>query len=344
MSNLIVVIGATGGQGGGVVNAFLNEVGWKVRGTTRNTSSEKAKALSAKGVEVVSANLNDEESLEKAFQGATAIFAFTDYYETFFELGDEKSLELEFAQGQKIARAAAKNQSLQRLVFSAGPHTSMITNGEAICPHLEGKGRIVTYVTQEMPDLAAKTTFAVFTVFANNALLYDIFKPIYVPSAKKYVTLYPTPPSTPYPCVGDPAVNGGIFVRRLVKSPPPPGSFVRCNVETLTMESYLAAWGRATGLAPEEGATAAVQISPESYVELWGSMGQEQLSQWKFFQWLHDHYPSKWEGITTVEGMDLLTDEDKKELLSVEESLKWYDWSAFEKKPTAKAVTGRFST
>ncbi|KAJ0340148.1 hypothetical protein COL154_010453 [Colletotrichum chrysophilum] len=231
MSNLIVVIGATGGQGGGVVNAFLNEAGWKVRGTTRNTSSEKAKALSAKGVEVVSANLNDEESLEKAFQGATAIFAFTDYYETFFELGDEKSLELEFAQGQKIARAAAKNQSLQRLVFSAGPHTSMITNGEAICPHLEGKGRIVTYVTQEMPDLAAKTTFAVFTVFANNALLYDIFKPIYV-----------------------------------------------------------------------------------------------------------------WEGITIVEGMDLLTDEDKKELLSVEESLKRYDWSAFEKKPTAKAVTGRFST
>ncbi|KAJ5008231.1 NmrA-like family domain-containing protein 1 [Colletotrichum sp. SAR 10_66] len=362
MSKLIVVIGATGGQGGGVVDAFLNEAGWKVRGTTRNTTSEKAKALSAKGVEVVSANLNDEESLEKAFQGATAIFAFTDYYETFFELGDEKSLELEFAQGQRIARAAAKNQSLQRLVFSAGPHTSMITNGEAICPHLEGKGRIVTYVTQEIPDLAAKTTFAVFTVFANNALLYDIFKPIYVvsrtvhsissrhgltrlkPSAKKYVTLYPTPPSTPYPCVGDPAINGGIFVRRLVKSPPPPGSFVRCNVETLTMESYLATWGRATGLAPEEGATAAVQISPESYVELWGSMAQEQLSQWKFFQWLHDHYPPKWEGITIVEGMDLLTDEDKKELLSVEESLKRYDWSAFEKKPTAKAVTGRFST
>lgn len=110
------------------------------------------------------------------------------------------------------------------------------------------------------------------------------------------------------------------------------------------MESYLAAWGRATGLAPEEGATAAVQISPESYVELWGSMAQEQLSQWKFFQWLHDHYLPKWEGITIVEGMDLLTDEDKKELLSVEESLKRYDWSAFKKKPTAKAVTGRFST
>ncbi|KAF4777512.1 hypothetical protein HER10_EVM0002935 [Colletotrichum scovillei] len=344
MSNLIVVIGAAGGQGGGVVDAFLNEPGWKVRGTTRNTSSEKAKALTAKGVEVVSANLNDEESLERAFHGATAIFAFTDYYDTFFELGDEKSVELEFEQGKRIARAAAKTESLQRLVFSAGPHTSKITNGEAVCPHLEGKGRIVTYVTQEMPDLSAKTTFAVFTVFANNALLYDIFKPIYVPSAKKYVTLYPVPPNTPYPCVGDPVTNGGIFVRRLVKSPPPPGSFVRCNVETMTMESYLAAWGRATGLAPEEGSTAAVQVSPQSYVELWGAMAQEQLSQWQFFQWMQDHYPPTWEGVTILEGMDLLTDEDKKELISVEESLRRYDWSAFEKKPTAKAVTGRFST
>ncbi|KXH53924.1 hypothetical protein CSAL01_04023 [Colletotrichum salicis] len=77
MSNLIIVIGAAGG--------------WKVRGTTRNTSSENAK-----GIEVVSANLNDEESLKKAFHETTAIFAFTDYYDTFFELGNDKSLELEF--------------------------------------------------------------------------------------------------------------------------------------------------------------------------------------------------------------------------------------------------------
>jgi hypothetical protein len=180
MSNLIVVIGATGGQGGGIVDTFLKEPGWKVRGTTRNTSSEKAKALVAKGVEMVSANLNDEGSLERAFQGATAIFAFTDYYDTFFELGPEKSLLIEFEQGKNIARAAAKTQSLQRLILSCGPHTSLITQGEAVCPHLEGKGRIVTHITNEMPDLAAKTTFVVFTIFANNPLLYDIFRPIYV--------------------------------------------------------------------------------------------------------------------------------------------------------------------
>ncbi|KAK3935551.1 hypothetical protein QBC46DRAFT_323168 [Diplogelasinospora grovesii] len=344
MSNLIVVIGATGGQGGGVADAFLTEPGWRVRGTTRNTSSEKARALAAKGVEMVSANLNDEGSLERAFQGATAIFAFTDYYDTFFDLGHEKSSSLEFEQGKRIARAAAKIQSLQRLILSCGPHTSLITQGEAVCPHLEGKGRIVTHITNEMPDLAAKTTFVVFTIFANNPLLYDIFRPIYVPSAKKYVTMYPVPPNTPYPCVGDHAVNGAIFVRRFIKNPPPQGSFVRCSVETLTIDSYLALWGRATSIAPEEGSTAAVQISPEDYIRLWGPMAEEQASQWRFFHWVAEHGPPKWEGITLVEGMDLLTDEDKKELLSVEESLKLYDWSSFEKKPTASSAKGRFAS
>ncbi|KAJ4287676.1 hypothetical protein N0V90_012379 [Kalmusia sp. IMI 367209] len=343
MSNLIVVVGATGGQGRGIVDVFLKEPGWNVRGTTRNVSSEKSRALLSKGVEMVSANLNDEESLKRAFQGATAIFAFTDYYDTFFELGPEKSMLAEFEQGKNVARAAAQVDSLERIVFSCGPHTSLITQGEAICPHLEGKGRIVTHITNEMPRLAAKTTFIVFTIFANNPLLYDIFRPIYVASAKKYITIYPVPPDTPYPCVGDHSVNGGIFVRALVKSPPPPGSFVRCNVETLTIESYLALWGRVTGIAPEQGSTAAVQISPQDYVHLWGHMGEEQASQWRFFHWLAEHSPPKWEGINIVEGIDLLSDEDKKQLLSVEESLKLYDWSSFEKKPTASSSNVRFA-
>jgi hypothetical protein len=180
MSNLLVVIGATGGQGGGVVNTFLKEPGWKVRGTTRNTASDKSKALAAKGVEVVKANLNDEASLESAFEGATHIFAFTDYYDTFFSLGPEESMSLEHEQGKRVARAASKTQSLQRLILSCGPDTEKITKGEAICPHLDGKGRTATFITHEMPDLAIKTTFVVFTIFASNPLLYDIFRPIYV--------------------------------------------------------------------------------------------------------------------------------------------------------------------
>lgn len=53
---IITVLGATGVQGGSVVKMFLEDPklsGWAVRGVTRSTSSDKAQALAAKGVEVV---------------------------------------------------------------------------------------------------------------------------------------------------------------------------------------------------------------------------------------------------------------------------------------------------
>jgi hypothetical protein len=107
------------------------------------------------------------------------------------------------------------------------------------------------------------------------------------------------------------------------------------------MESFLALWGKVTGLAPEPGSTAMVQVSMEQYIQLWGHMAEEQASQWRFFAWVAKEGKNvKWEGITPVEGMDYLSDEDKKELLSTEESLKLYDWSSFQKRPTTASVDG----
>ena len=68
MSPIITVIGATGVQGGSVVDAVLKSGLYQVRAITRNINSDKAKALAARdGVEVTTADLNDEESLIKAF-------------------------------------------------------------------------------------------------------------------------------------------------------------------------------------------------------------------------------------------------------------------------------------
>lgn len=66
---VIAVTGATGSQGGGVVNVMKRTPGWRVRAVTRNPESEAAKRLAADGsVEVVRADWDDEESLVKAFQ------------------------------------------------------------------------------------------------------------------------------------------------------------------------------------------------------------------------------------------------------------------------------------
>jgi uncharacterized protein YbjT (DUF2867 family) len=55
-----------------VVDAALKSGIYKVRAVTRNVNSDKAKALAARGVELVTANLNDEESLIKAFDVSVA--------------------------------------------------------------------------------------------------------------------------------------------------------------------------------------------------------------------------------------------------------------------------------
>lgn len=70
---------------GSVVNALIDCLGhpFQIRAITRNMNGEKAKALTAQGIEMVAADLGDEKSLAQAFQGAFAIFAVTDFYETF---------------------------------------------------------------------------------------------------------------------------------------------------------------------------------------------------------------------------------------------------------------------
>lgn len=58
---IITVFGATGNQGGSIVNIFLNDPKlkneWTVRGVTRDATTDRAKALAAKGAKVVSVSL-----------------------------------------------------------------------------------------------------------------------------------------------------------------------------------------------------------------------------------------------------------------------------------------------
>jgi uncharacterized protein YbjT (DUF2867 family) len=68
MSPILTVMGATGAQGKSVVAHALKVGVYRVRAITRSTTSEKVQALIAQGVEVVSADVNNEASLIKAFE------------------------------------------------------------------------------------------------------------------------------------------------------------------------------------------------------------------------------------------------------------------------------------
>ena len=58
---IIAVVGATGAQGGAIVDVFLNDPllnkEWAVRAVTRDPSKDKAKKLREQGVEVVAVSV-----------------------------------------------------------------------------------------------------------------------------------------------------------------------------------------------------------------------------------------------------------------------------------------------
>ncbi|KAF7557762.1 hypothetical protein G7Z17_g494 [Cylindrodendrum hubeiense] len=328
-TKLIVVIGATGGQGGAVVNAFLQDPEWTIRGITRDPTSEKARALSGKGVEMVKANLDDLASLEVAFEGANVIFGITDYYEHFWVEGWEKSMEIEYFQGTNIAKAATKIDTLEHYLWSTLPFSSKATDGAVIVPHFEAKARVDEFVKQDQ-NLLGKTTFCFFTTFSHNLTHYEIFKPFFLPAAKKWIQLYPADPKLGYPCLGDHRINTGIFVRSLVQSQPPGGTYVKCHVENHTLESYLALWGKASGLSPEPGSTKVIEVSPETYIGLFGHMGEEQAAQWKLSKFIADHGPKNGLGLDFFkDAQEFMSEEAIKSLESLEETFRKIDWKSY---------------
>lgn len=73
-TEVVVVLGATGQQGGATASALVGD-GWRVRAIVRDPASDKAKALAASGIEVVRGDLGDRASLDAAFQGAYGVFS-----------------------------------------------------------------------------------------------------------------------------------------------------------------------------------------------------------------------------------------------------------------------------
>jgi uncharacterized protein YbjT (DUF2867 family) len=108
----IVVVGATGRQGGQVVRHLLNQ-GWRVVGLTRRPESKKAAALKALGVELVQADLEDVASLEAAFRNAYGLYTM--------QPPVPGKPEVEIRQGRNAAQAAKRTDVKHVVYGSAGP-------------------------------------------------------------------------------------------------------------------------------------------------------------------------------------------------------------------------------
>src|SRR5258705_1376837 len=106
---LVLVTGATGNQGGAVVEALLTR-GHQVRALTRNSASSAANRLRQQGVEIAVGNFTDHDSLVRAARGADAVYAMSTPY--------EQGAEKETAQGITITDAA-KAAGAADLIYSS---------------------------------------------------------------------------------------------------------------------------------------------------------------------------------------------------------------------------------
>ena len=71
--NLVLVTGITGNQGGGVANAVLDR-GFKVRGLSRNISSDRSREWATRGVEMVQGDFSDYDSMKRAVEDVDYLF------------------------------------------------------------------------------------------------------------------------------------------------------------------------------------------------------------------------------------------------------------------------------
>src|SRR3954471_14286454 len=106
MAKVFGVFGATGQQGGAIVDYVLNDAElsqqYRIRAITRDANSQKAKQLRNK-VEVVKGDMTDPSSLEAALAGVHTVFIMTPP-----DFGPD-AVEVEYNMAKRVADTAVKN-------------------------------------------------------------------------------------------------------------------------------------------------------------------------------------------------------------------------------------------
>ena len=171
---IIAVLGATGAQGGGLVRAILNDPsgGFAARAITRDVNSDKAKELAKLGAEVVAGDVDDPESLKKAFEGAYGAFCVTFFWAHF-------SPAKEIAHATAMAQAA-KHAGVKHVIWSSLEDTRKFVplsdnrmptlQGNYKVPHFDAKGESDVQFTK----LGLPLTILLASFYWDNAIYFGM--------------------------------------------------------------------------------------------------------------------------------------------------------------------------
>ncbi|KAJ7211041.1 NAD(P)-binding protein [Mycena haematopus] len=139
-SRVVSVFGATGLQGGAVVDALLKHGTFTPRAISRDPESEASKKLQTRGVQVVKGDALDKAGLVAALHGSEAVFALT--IPTFPPVEGKSEL----VQGKNIVDAA-KQAGVKFLIWSSLPSISTLSNGKyPNATHYEDKAAVHAYL------------------------------------------------------------------------------------------------------------------------------------------------------------------------------------------------------
>jgi uncharacterized protein YbjT (DUF2867 family) len=185
---IIAILGATGAQGGGLARVILSDASseFAARALTREVSSAKAKELAKMGAEVVAADVDDPESLKRAFDGAYGAYCVTFFW-------GHLSPEREMAEAKSMAEAA-KHAGLRHVIWSTFEDTRKwvplsdnrmpTLAGKYKVPHFDGKGEANKFFT----DLGVPTTFLLTSFYWDNFIHFGM-GPKPGPDGKLVITL-----------------------------------------------------------------------------------------------------------------------------------------------------------
>jgi uncharacterized protein YbjT (DUF2867 family) len=169
---IIAVIGSTGSQGGGLCRAILSDPngGFACRAITRDPSKDKGKALAAHGAEVVSGNLDDVESLKKAFAGAYGVYVVTNFWEHFS--GEKEKVQA------KNAADAAKAAGVKHVIWSTLEDTrKLMQTDDKRMPMLQEKYRVPHFDAKAEADAyfsGLPVTYLVTSFYWDNLYMFGL--------------------------------------------------------------------------------------------------------------------------------------------------------------------------
>jgi uncharacterized protein YbjT (DUF2867 family) len=129
----IMVIGATGRQGGSVARELLGR-GWEVRALVRDPQAPAARKLADHGAVLVRGDLDDTASLQAALRGAHGVFSVQTFTTPEGVTGEER-------QGRSVADVAARERVAHVVYSSVGG-----AERRSGVPHFESKAAIERHI------------------------------------------------------------------------------------------------------------------------------------------------------------------------------------------------------